>query len=147
MKHLLLNIILLLYLSNCSFKAKKINTIREAENITDTIYKIDGSMLTVIIKKDSLTLGKYKYLLDNESVLDTVNNTTIKYQYESPGALGGKWTEYYPNGKLKAKGQVANQFGCWMNAGTFAYYGIDGVLSKQLIYTNWLAHQGDGWRP
>ncbi len=132
-------------LYSCSYESKKVNNfLSELENITDTIYKIDESSLIVIIKKDSTILESYEYILNKKSILDTINNTIATYEYKSPDALGGKWTEYYSNGKIKVKGQSTDKFGCWMNNGDFEYYDSDGILLRKLTYDNWLKKNSDG---
>ncbi|MCL5247797.1 hypothetical protein M4I21_18465 [Cellulophaga sp. 20_2_10] len=108
------------------------------------MYETEGNIVTITIKKDSLIIEKSEYILDNQIVLDTTSNIRTKYEYESPGALGGKWTEYYSNGNIKAKGQTSDQFACWANVGDFEYYDTNGVLLRVLTYDNWLMNPNDG---
>ena len=141
---LLLILSILLSFSACSNKSNEENdSIKKPQNKITTSYALDGNKITVSIKKDSLIIEKNEYLLANKMLLDTTTNVITKYEYESPGALGGKWTAYYSNGNIKAKGQSANQFGCWMNVGDFEYYDSDGTLLRTLTYDNWLENADD----
>lgn len=142
-KLLIISILFSFY--NCSNTANnKITTITKPEHKMDTIYTLNGNRVTLVIKKDTIIIEKNEYVLDNQSILDTTTNVTTKYEYESPGALGGKWIEYFINGNIKAKGQSASQFGCWMNQGEFEYYDSKGILLRTLTYDNWLKDVNDG---
>ena len=142
MKNLIILLICVFFYNCNNNPIKKTETFNK--NKTETLYETEGNIVTVTIKKDSLIIEKSEYILDNQTVLDTTTNIRTKYEYESPGALGGKWTEYYSNGNIKARGQTADQFACWANVGDFEYYDINGVLLRVLTYDNWLMNPNDG---
>lgn len=138
-------ILTLISLCSCFETVNSENSIvSKSRNEIDTLYTANGNRVRVSIRKDSLIIQETEYVIDNQSVLDTITGIRTKYDYESPGALGGKWTEYYSNGNIRAQGQSANQFGCWMNVGAFKYYDVDGVLLRILTYDNWLENEIDG---
>jgi len=122
--------------SSVSFKKSQTKSI-------DTIFVVDGFGLKMIIKKGKLILAEKEYLLDNEIVLDTITFEKTKFIPEGPGALGGELIEYYKNGKVKARSQTKNEFGCWMNSGLFEYFDIQGNVIRTLNYDNWI-NKGEG---
>ena len=115
----------------------------------DTTYIVDHSSIKLIVKKGKLILAEKEYFLDNEIILDTTTLEKTKFIPEGPGALGGAWIQYTLLGRIKATGQTKNEFGCWMNSGTFEYYETvgdleeKGPLIKTVHYDNWI-NEGEG---
>jgi len=101
----------------------------------DTTFVFEGSSIKVIVKKGELVLAEKEYFLTNETVLDTTTLERSKFILESPDALDGEWTQYNTLGRIKAKGQTKNEFGCWMDSGLFNN-DIHGNLIRTVYYDN-----------
>jgi len=138
-------IYIILLLAILGFKNSKssINFNESSSQSIDTTFVFEGSSIKVIVKNGELVLAEKEYFLANETLLDTTTLERTKFIPESPGALDGEWIKYNTSGRIKAKGQTKNEFGCWMDSGLFEYNDIQGNLIKTVYYDNW-KNEADG---